>query len=673
MKNHLKMIALGLMSGVLFWFLGNAIEHWYLPRHATLRQRLADFQNQTALETLLLIILFLFYGFILIKDVNEQARELQLFNNLINQSNDAIFVVQASNGDFVNVNEKAWRALDYSAASLLKKSFSDIDQVVKNKTWDVFLQEISQKEHLVYESLYVRQDDSTFPVEVNIKSVTQGNTEYLLAVCRDITERKRAEEWYQTIIRTTKDGFFLTDQHGNFLDVNDAYCRLTNYSHAELKRMNIFDLFESRQMAVSHFNRTASLGSDTFEARHRTKNGQGVLLEASVNYISTEGGRFFAFLRDITERQQMQEALLAETERLAVTLRSIGDGVIATDTKGRIMLMNNVAEKLTGWTQDKAHGFPVSEVLHIIEQHAGIRGENPVEQVLQTGKPFSLPAHTLLLARDGTERVLAASATPIIDSSHHIIGAVMVFQDKTLERLTERELLKIEKLSSLGLLAGGIAHDLNNVLAVILGNISLAAMTIKDDELTRKSLSEAEQAGFRARDLARQLLTFARGGMPIKELASIGEIIHDSAKFSSAGTQVRCEITTPKTLWPVEVDPAQISQVIQNLVINAVQAMPHGGLVNIAADNVTLGKDNPLSLAPGKYIKISVAPPRKRGAAWGWPQPTPSSRTTMAASPWTQPSAKAPPSPFICRPRLKSISARRKLSLNSGEAKARFW
>lgn len=329
------------------------------------------------------------------------------------------------------------------------------------------------------------------------------------------------------------------------------------------------------------------------------------MVEASVNYIPTAGGRYFGFLRDITERKQMEEALSAEKERLAVTLRSISEGVIATDTKGRVVLMNNVAEKLTGWEQEKAQGLPVSEVMHLIDQHAGIRGENPVQQVLQTGQPVNLPIHTILLARDGTERLLAASAAPIIDWHQQIIGAVMVFQDKTLERLTEREMLKIEKLSSLGLMAGGIAHDLNNVLAVILGNISLASLEVKD-ELTRKSLAEAEKAGLRARDLAKQLLVFARGGTPVKELVTIGEVIQDSAKLACAGTPVRCEVSAPPDLWPVEVDPGQISQVIQNLVINAVQAMPQGGEVRLSCENVILSKDNPLTLRPGNYIKIAV-------------------------------------------------------------------
>ncbi len=606
MKHGMKVVLVAVTASLLFWVFSSLIEFKVAPQSPFLLDHLTSRSTPALLKILLVVVLFTLFSFAIIRDLNKQAERLRLFSDLIDQSNDPIYVMQAASGKLVYFNTKALNELQLTSDRLIGKRFIDFDKMVQSRGWERFSEEVSRREHLVYESSHVKESGVTFPVEVNIKAVSRGGAQYLLAVCRDITERKRAEEWHRTIIRTTKDGFFMTDRDGNLLDVNEAYCRLTNFRRDELIGLNIFDLFDPRQKAVKRFHRTASLGSDTFESSHRTKNGQGVLLEASVNYIPSEGGRFFAFLRNITDRKQMQEALLAEKERLAVTLRSIGDGVIATDTRGRIVLMNYVAEKLTGWTQDKAQGLPVSEILHLIEQHAGIRGENPVEIVLQTGKSISLPAHTRLLARDGTERILAAGAAPIIDAGHQIIGVVMVFQDKTTERLTERELLKIEKLSSLGLLAGGIAHDLNNVLAVILGNLSLASMTIKDDELTRKSLAEAEQAGFRARDLAKQLLTFARGGTPIKELASIAELIHDSAIFSTAGTQARCEIEAPPNLWPVEVDPSQISQVIQNLVINAVQAMPQGGVVKINARNVTLPEDNPFSLKRGRYIKIEV-------------------------------------------------------------------
>jgi|UniRef100_A0A7C3WME6 PAS domain S-box-containing protein len=605
MKTGLKIVLLALMTGILFWFFGSVLDHLLFYPSQSLWVRLLNIGPRGYLQIFLVIFLFLIYGLCIFKEVSDQAKMLKLFTDLINQSNDAIFIIDASTGEFKYFNDKALIGLKIDKKELAKKKFNEIDRVLQHASWNTFIQEIRQKPYMLYESHYIRKDGSAFPVEVNIKSAFHGGTEYLLAVCRDITERKRAEERYQTIIRTTKDGFFLTDSLGNFLDINEAYCRMTHYRHDELMQMNVFDLFEAREEIQQRFYRIAVLGSDIFEGRLRSKEGQSLLVEASVNYIPTAGGRYFGFLRDITERKQMEEALSAEKERLAVTLRSISEGVIATDTKGRVVLMNNVAEKLTGWEQEKAQGLPVSEVMHLIDQHAGIRGENPVQQVLQTGQPVNLPIHTILLARDGTERLLAASAAPIIDWHQQIIGAVMVFQDKTLERLTEREMLKIEKLSSLGLMAGGIAHDLNNVLAVILGNISLASLEVKD-ELTRKSLAEAEKAGLRARDLAKQLLVFARGGTPVKELVTIGEVIQDSAKLACAGTPVRCEVSAPPDLWPVEVDPGQISQVIQNLVINAVQAMPQGGEVRLSCENVILSKDNPLTLRPGNYLKIAV-------------------------------------------------------------------
>jgi nitrogen-specific signal transduction histidine kinase/CheY-like chemotaxis protein len=183
---------------------------------------------------------------------------------------------------------------------------------------------------------------------------------------------------------------------------------------------------------------------------------------------------------------------------------------------------------------------------------------------------------------------------------------VLVFQDVTLKRQTEAELQKMEKLSSLGILAGGIAHDFNNILTGILGNLSLAMLdTPRQGEVFRR-LGEAEQATLRARDLVQQLLTFAKGGAPVKEIASLEDIIRDSATFACRGSQVRCDLSWPRDLWPAEVDPGQISQVIQNLVINAIQAMPTGGAVTIQADNVTLKEDQGLPLPPGRYVKIKV-------------------------------------------------------------------
>jgi CheY-like chemotaxis protein/two-component sensor histidine kinase len=167
----------------------------------------------------------------------------------------------------------------------------------------------------------------------------------------------------------------------------------------------------------------------------------------------------------------------------------------------------------------------------------------------------------------------------------------------------------LRKLESVGRLAGGIAHDFNNLLTGIMGNIEIVLMRFKDrDTGIRENLNKALKASRRAADLTHKLLTFAKGGEPIKESTDIAEIIRDSAEFSLLGSPVALKLNLPKNLWAAEVDAGQISQVIQNLVINAVHAMPEGGLLTISGENVevSLGQAVTLALKPGLYVKISI-------------------------------------------------------------------
>jgi signal transduction histidine kinase/CheY-like chemotaxis protein len=179
-------------------------------------------------------------------------------------------------------------------------------------------------------------------------------------------------------------------------------------------------------------------------------------------------------------------------------------------------------------------------------------------------------------------------------------------QDKEARRRMEQEALKAQKLESLGVLAGGIAHDFNNLLTGILGNISLAKISLRKDEKAFARLAEAEKASERARDLTQQLLTFSKGGAPVKKTASIAQLVKDSASFATHGSNVRCEFSLPPDLWPVSVDEGQISQVINNLIINADQAMPAGGIIRVTGANVTIGHGDMSPMNEGKYVAISV-------------------------------------------------------------------
>jgi len=311
--------------------------------------------------------------------------------------------------------------------------------------------------------------------------------------------------------------------------------------------------------------------------------------------------------REEKERRNAEEALADQKERLNVTLNSIGDGVIATDTTGTITLMNRIAEDITGWARQDAIDNKLETVFHVFNEKTRERCESPLQKVLKTGGIIELAKNTILLSRDGKERVVADSCAPIRDRESRIVGMVLVFRDVTDRRTMESDLLKAQKLESIGLLAGGIAHDFNNLLTGALGNISLALAIIPPGDKVATRLASAEQACLRAKDLTQQLLTFSRGGAPVRQAMSIAALIRDSAGFSLSGKNIKCEFAIADDLWPAEVDAGQISQVINNLIINAVQAMPEGGMIEIACNNIFVPGEDSLPLKDGKYIRLSIS------------------------------------------------------------------
>lgn len=163
----------------------------------------------------------------------------------------------------------------------------------------------------------------------------------------------------------------------------------------------------------------------------------------------------------------------------------------------------------------------------------------------------------------------------------------------------EEELLKAQKLESLGILAGGIAHDFNNLLASMLGNISLAKMDLNREHPAYPQLAAAEKASIRAQDLTRQLLTFSKGGAPLKKTTDVSELLREASGFALRGSRVRCDITIEEGLHLADVDEGQISQVVHNLVINADHAMPEGGAVAIHCSNIVINQRNMLGLKAG--------------------------------------------------------------------------
>ncbi len=293
----------------------------------------------------------------------------------------------------------------------------------------------------------------------------------------------------------------------------------------------------------------------------------------------------------LNEKKQMQLELREEREQLFVTIHSIGDGVITTDVSGNIEMMNKVAEELTGWKEEEAAGKSVESVFKIIGGETGENLETPVSRVLREKKTVSLKGKTLLISKDGIRRSIEDSAAPIMAGSGDIRGVVLVFRDVTEKLKIEKELERARSMETVGILAGGIVHDFNNILTGLFGNIELARLKTGKDHPAYSYLEDADKALNRATNLTMQLMTLAKGGNTVVEAVDLKMLLNEVAKFNLTGSPVEYSIDTDEDLWNVKADRGQLSQIIANLTINAKQAMPDGGTLYISAENKTGPED----------------------------------------------------------------------------------
>ena len=433
---------------------------------------------------------------------------------------------------------------------------------------------------------------------------------------RELIERNLSinEEKYRKIFNAPNDAIIILDETtGALIDVNQAMLNMFGYSYEDALKLKIEQISSGKAPyteteAHKKLQNAVQLGPQLFEWLCKKKNGDLFWAEVSLKHTTIISEKYIiSVTRDITARKEAEARLSEERERLSVTLRSIGDAVITTDINGNVVLLNKVAEELTGWSQADAAGQPLSTVFNIINQTTRKPCENPVTLILSSGKIVGLANHTVLISKDGQERIIADSGAPIRDLRSRIIGAVLVFRDTTEQVRMEQELQKAKKLESVGILAGGIAHDFNNILMAILGNINLANQFIEKDSKAFTLLTQVEKATERAKRLTQQLLTFSKGGEPVKETASIREVIIDSAEFILHGSKIACNYQIADDLWLVEIDKGQMSQVIQNLIMNASHAMPDSGTITIGCENIDHIKDHKILLPPDqKYIKITI-------------------------------------------------------------------
>jgi len=303
---------------------------------------------------------------------------------------------------------------------------------------------------------------------------------------------------------------------------------------------------------------------------------------------------------DITDRILSEEALRHSEERYRDLFENTSDLILSARPDGSLEYVNNAWCATLGYSQEEAKRLSLLDLLHP-ECDAGCRSRL---QALLRGESGGR-ARAALAAKDGRMVVLEFDVSQVRERGE-ISGIRAILRDITEREKFEEELRKREKLESVGLLAGGIAHDFNNILTAVLGNINLAQVVADPQDPVHARLAEAEKATLAARGLTQQLLTFSKGGSPIKRLMSIAQLVNEHTVFACRGSSTFCQVKADPALWSAEVDEGQIGQVVNNLVLNAVQAIDGSGTVVVSADNVTLGPQQDPLLPQGRFVRLTV-------------------------------------------------------------------
>ncbi len=453
----------------------------------------------------------------------------------------------------------------------------------------------------------------------------EGRLDYssVRLVFTDVTEMKRtqralheSEERYRSLFETTPNPMYIFDVETlRILMVNEAAVARYGYSRAEFGAMTVLDLRPPDEATRLRRSLEDFRGAKSPEPRgahaaglwrHCCKDGTILIVEVFTHSLVFNGRQCVLSLPfDITAKLATERALRDSEARYRELFENAVGGVYRATPEGRFISMNPAMARLYGFDN------PAEMLAWNEREHDGLsyayedEHRRFFELIDRQGKVENFESR--IIDRHGGTLWVSETSRAVRDADGRLLYYEGFVTDITARRRLEHELMRSSKLEAVGILAGGIAHDFNNILTVVLGNVTLAEMDTANDSSVRRMLHDAKRATLRARDLTQQLLTFAKGGDPVRTAIALPELLRESAEFSMHGAKSRCEVDLDPDLWPANADKGQLGQVVQNLVINAVQAMPQGGLVRIRAGNCSLLAGTVGALPAGDYVKISVS------------------------------------------------------------------
>ncbi len=521
-------------------------------------------------------------------------------------------------GRFLSVNPAFAEMLGYESPDELIAQISDIaTQYYANPEDRRRYKQILQKSKTVksFEFKVKRKDGSQIWVSNSTRAYfnQDGTVDHYEGIVIDITERKQAEKalWYEreqllSIFDSIDEVIYLSDP--NTYEILYANKAMKDAFQKDLVGGLCYREFQGFD-SPCHFCTNDIILKQKYATYHWEYHNPVLDKDYAIidRIIKWPDGRDvrFELAIDISERKRVGDALKESEAKHRIVLEANPDPVVVYDMTGTVTYLNPAFTQVFGWSLKERIGKKLDV---FVPDQAWPETKMMIDKVI-AGEAFSgLETHRY--TKEGRLIPVSISAATYRDLEDNQVGTVVNLRDISEQKRLEAQLQKAQKLEAIGILAGGLAHDFNNILAAIVGNIDLAKYEIRPEVGISENLSEAEKASFRAKELTKQLITFSKGGEPIKVIGSIGDLVKETTSLNISGSKARCEFSPPENLWLAEFDEGQMKHAIKNLIDNAIEAMPDGGSIDVVAENVEIDsetKESSLPLSKGKYIKIAIS------------------------------------------------------------------
>jgi len=536
----------------------------------------------------------------------------------MDQAPDSILLV-GEEGNITYANDAACTSLGYTREELLRMTAFDIDPDFPVTGWEQHKQDLKRTGRMTFEGRHRTKDGRLFPVEVTTNYFDYSGRFIGVAFDRDITSRRSMEEKlklsekkYRDIFESVPIGIYQSTPKGRFIEANHYMATVLGYdSPADLMESvtsigkQIYVIPADRKKAARLFKEQGYI--QDFEAQLVKKNGDLIWGSLSAKTIrDAEGNTLYyeGVFQDITERKQAENALKENENKFRAIFDASNDAIVLLNKKyfidcnNRALEMYGIKDKEEFLKHSPADTSPPFQP---DGQDSSAAAQNKIQTAFEQGHNHFEWMHR---RADGEEFPAEVLLSSFIYKDEVVLQATI--RDISFRKKVEEERAKASKLEAVGTLAGGIAHDFNNLLTTIQGYIELIKLDVPPENEIHKKLKAVEKSVISATELTGRLITFSKGGDPIKEITDIGNLIKDAVLRNAGERQIEKKLQIDDNLWPVKVDGRQMRQAISNLIINAVEAMPEGGILTVRAENTTVTAQDNLPLVTGNYIKISV-------------------------------------------------------------------